>query len=291
MQIITSDRIKALFPPRARDAHKGDFGRLLAITGSRNMSGATYFSAASALRSGVGLLTVATAGENAGRLTAAIPEAMWLPLFTDAEGFLRGAENSERLSAPLERSDAVLIGCGLGLTEGVHDLVQHVLLQARCPIVVDADALNVVAQDCTIIEKVKSPLIFTPHLGEMARLCHCSIAEIQANRESIALSFTQQYPITLVLKGSGTLIADDGHIIQNPTGNPGMSRGGSGDVLAGMVAAFLARGFSPWNAACAGVYLHGLAGDIAAQMYTPEAMLPRDIIASLPKAFAQILSE
>lgn len=286
-ELIWSD-ICAAIPKRKRDAQKGDFGRLLCITGSRNMPGACALSTQAALRSGAGLVTVATAPENPMRLAAAEPEAMWLPLATDEDGFLRNVVNHEPLEMHLHRADAILIGCGLGTTEETRGLVRWVLESAACPVILDADGLNCVTDCIDLSRRMRTDWILTPHPGEMARLTGLSIAAIQTNRKQAAEQFVRKYPVTLALKGAGTLVAQGDCIVKNPTGNPGMSRGGSGDVLAGMIAAFAAQGMSSWDAVCVGVYLHGAAGDLAAQNYSEQAMLPRDLLACLPKVLLKL---
>ncbi len=285
---LTLSQVAKMLPKRRRDAQKGDFGRLLCITGCRNMPGACALSTQAALRSGAGLVTVGTAPENPMRLAAALPEAMWLPLETDADGFLQDAENHVKLLPHLKRANAVLLGCGMGTTEQIRSFVHWVLETATCPVILDADGLNCIAGSIDIDRRTGTDWILTPHPGEMSRLAGISVTAVQAEREKTASAFAAQYPVTLVLKGAGTLVAKDAKICRNPTGNPGMSRGGSGDVLAGMIAALAAQGLSSWDAACAGVYLHGMAGDIAAQKYSEQAMLPRDLIECLPEAFLQL---
>lgn len=289
MEQLTWEQVCAMLPRRKRDAQKGNFGRLLCITGSGNMPGACALSTTAALRSGAGLVTVATAAENPARLASAMPEAMWLPMQTDGDGFLQCQENQAKLAPHLARANAVLLGCGLGVTEHTRALVAWVLEQAACPVVLDADGLNCLGDCISIDRRMGTDWILTPHPGEMARLTGQSIGQIQGNRTACATQFARRYPsVTLVLKGAGTLVAQDSRLAQNPTGNPGMSRGGSGDVLAGMIAALAAQGLSPWEAACAGVYLHGMAGDAAAAQFSEQAMLPRDLLACLPEVFLRL---
>ena len=232
-----------MIPKRKADAQKGDFGRLLCITGSRNMPGACLLSTQAALRGGAGLVTVATAPENPMRLAAAAPEAMWLPLETDEAGFLRSSDqNRKTLEKQLSRANAVLLGCGLGVTEETRRLVHWVLEQTVCPVVLDADGLNCAVSCIELSRRTGKDWILTPHPGEMARLTGRSIPQIQENRVETATQFAAAYPVTLALKGAGTLVAQGSRLAQNPTGNPGMSRGGSGDVLAGLIAAFATQG-------------------------------------------------
>lgn len=256
------------------------------------MPGACLLSTQAALRGGAGLVTVATAPENPMRLAAAAPEAMWLPLETDEAGFLRSSDqNRKTLEKQLSRANAVLLGCGLGVTEETRRLVHWVLEQATCPVVLDADGLNCAVSCIELSRRTGKDWILTPHPGEMARLTGHSIPQIQENRVETATQFAAAYPVTLALKGAGTLVAQGSRLAQNPTGNPGMSRGGSGDVLAGLIAAFAAQGIPSWEAACAGVYLHGLAGDAAAAALSQQAMLPRDLLAYLPQVLVKLEQE
>ena len=185
----------------------------------------------------------------------------------------------------------MLLGCGLGVTEETRRLVHWVLEQAVCPVVLDADGLNCAVSCIELSRRTGKDWILTPHPGEMARLTGHSIPQIQENRVETATQFAAAYPVTLALKGAGTLVAQGSRLAQNPTGNPGMSRGGSGDVLAGLIAAFAAQGIPSWEAACAGVYLHGLAGDAAAAALSQQAMLPRDLLAYLPQVLVKLEQE
>ncbi|MCC8111135.1 MAG: NAD(P)H-hydrate dehydratase [Ruminococcus sp.] len=292
IQTLTLEQLVSMLPRRQRDAQKGNFGRLLCITGSRNMPGACFLSAMGAIRSGAGLVTVATAPENPMRLAAAIPEVMWLSLKTDENGFLLDEPNHEALLPHLEKSSGILLGCGLGVTNETRKLIDWIISQTASqskPLLFDADGLNCIADRIDIDRQTGTDWIFTPHPGEMARLCGKSIGEIQHSRIETAQQFVTAHPITLVLKGAGTLVAQPNRMIRNPTGNPGMSRGGSGDVLAGMIAGLMVQGnISSWNAACIGVYLHGLAGDLAAATHSEQAMLPTDLLVQLPTAFLRL---
>jgi NAD(P)H-hydrate epimerase len=289
MEILHAAAIRSLFPKRKEDAHKGDFGRLLCITGSRRMPGAACMSAQAALRCGVGLMTVATAAENVPILAAQCWESMYLPLRTDEEGFVTWHGNEVVLSEAAAKADAVLVGCGLGLTEETTYLVQQLVQYTKAALILDADGLNAVTFCIDILAERSAPVILTPHAGEMARILHCSVPEVQRNRIGVLHQACQQFPHgVVVLKGHHTLVGQGGNLVQNPTGNPGMSRGGSGDVLAGMIAAFAAQGMSPFDAAKAGVYLHGLAGDLAAHNLGEISMLPRDLIACIPEAFFRL---
>lgn len=281
---ITPQEIKAAFPPRPADAHKGTFGHLLLFCGSYGMAGAAILAAKAALRSGVGLLTVAVPQSVYPIVSNAVPEAVCLPLEETQNGVLSPAATQQLLAA-LDGKSALLIGCGLGLNDETKSAMFALLEQANCPIVLDADGLNALSQHIDTVSAVKVPLILTPHPGEMARLVQSDVAAVQKDRVHIARDFAAKYAVVLALKGHHTVVTDGCTVSVNPTGNAGMATGGSGDVLAGMIASFVAQGISPLTAAKSGVFLHGAAGDMAAKVYTKRGMLPSDLLIFLPKAF------
>jgi NAD(P)H-hydrate epimerase len=185
-------------------------------------------------------------------------------------------------------ADAVLFGCGLGTTERTAQLLSLTLRRASQPVVIDADGLNALGGNIHLLKEARAPLILTPHPGEMARLCGLSVREVQANRAQIAIRFASHHKVCLVLKGHGTLIAaPDGGLILNETGGPGLARGGSGDLLAGMIASLLAQGMTPRAAAACGAFLHGMAADRTAERLSQTAMLPRDVLDDLAGIFAE----
>ena len=184
---------------------------------------------------------------------------------------------------------SVLIGCGLGVSPFAEDLLRLCFTEAEAPLLVDADGINLLSRNIHVLQETKAPVVLTPHPGEMARLTGKAIPEIQGSRLKTARDFAVSHGVTLVLKGSGTIIANsDGPLFLNTTGNPGMAKGGSGDVLAGMAASFAAQGIPTEKAAAAAVFLHGLAGDLCAKELTQSAMLPSDLIEYLPKAFLAV---
>lgn len=279
--------IAACFSKRAADSHKGTYGHLLAVCGSVGMAGAAILSARAALRSGVGLLTVALPASIYPIVSAAVPEAVFLPLPETADGTLSDAALAPLLRA-LRGKAAVLMGCGMGCNASTELLVYELVQQAKTPVILDADGLNAISKHIDVLETVKAPLIMTPHPGEMARLMQTTVEQIQAERVHNATAFAANYAVTVALKGYHTVVADATCCYINPTGNPGMATGGSGDVLAGMIAAFAAQGMSPMNAAKCGVYLHGKAGDMAAAKYSQRAMLPSDMIEQLKDLFLDL---
>lgn len=285
MNWLSWENVCSIFPRRKRDSHKGTFGTLLCITGRDNMPGACALSTLAALRSGAGLVKVATTRNNVSILASQIYESVYLPMQTDNTGGIIWEANQNTLRSAIAQASAILIGCGLGDTAATQQLVRKTIRLANCPIVIDADGLNALAACIDIMQEQKANWILTPHPGEMARLIKSSPSVVQADRVTCALQFCETFSGTLVLKGAGTIVQQGTTCVQNPTGNPGMSRGGSGDVLAGMIASFAAQGIPPYQAACAGVYLHGLAGDLAAEQYSEQAMLPRDLLYCLPQVF------
>ncbi len=275
---------------RERDAHKGCFGTVLIIAGSSSMRGAAAFAALGALRSGAGLVRVASVEKCIDTVSVLAPEATFIELDSDDYGFMLYDSSCEPLSAAMKKATAIVIGCGMGVTPDTIELTKFVTQNAECPVIIDADGINCIAKDIDILMKKRTDIIITPHVGEMARLLNCDTQMISENRLLAAEKYAEQYGITVVLKGGGTVVADSRYTAANHTGNAGMSVGGSGDVLAGIIGSAVAQGCGIFDGACAGVYMHGLAGDIAAQKLSMEAMLPRDIIGNLPDAFG-ILKE
>ena len=268
---------------RPDDAHKGMMGTLLSVCGSYGMAGAGLLSCRAALRSGVGLVKWALPNSLYPIAAASVPESVFLPLKESVDGRI-SADNADFLLS--QSADALLLGCGLSLCGETKELVQRLVTRSEKPMVLDADALNALADDPGLLKYAKAPVIITPHPAEMGRLLGCSAAEVNLDRAKTARGFAARYNAVTVLKGAGTVIAaPDGRTLINRTGNSGMATGGSGDVLAGICASFLAQGKKPFDCAAAAVYVHGLAGDLAAERLGKISMLPSDIINELPNAF------
>ena len=275
---------KAVFN-RPDDANKGTLGSLLCICGCYGMAGAAIMAGKAALRCGLGLLKTALPKSIYPIAAGAIFESVFFPLEETSDGKI-SKSNIDFLLCEAEKSSAVLIGCGLSVCNDTEELVNSFIEICTKPLVLDADALNCVAKNPDILKKAKSPIIITPHPGEMARLVKSTPKAVNENRAEIAADFAKEYSVVTVLKGSGTIIASpDGKILINRTGNSGMATGGSGDVLAGMTGSLLAQGAKPFDAASAAVYLHGLAGDLAAEKLGRISMLPTDLIDEIPQAF------
>ena len=284
-ETITMHMIRPCFAPRPADSHKGTFGRLLSVCGSYRMPGAAARAAEAALRCGVGLC-VAAMPQSAYPLVAShLTEPIFVPLAETGDGTLAKSARAV-LREQAAQADAILIGPGLGRGDGVETVVFDLLEQATCPIILDADGINAVAAHIDRLKTAKTPLILTPHPAEMARLLGTSVEEVQEDRIGAARRLADSFGVTVVLKGHRTIItAPHVGLYENPTGNPGMATGGSGDVLAGMIASFVAQGMDTVSAALCGTYLHGAAGDHAAATLSQHAMLPRDMIGALGELF------
>lgn len=283
---IDRDSLAGFPPKRERDAHKGIFGTVLVISGSSTMRGAAAFAALGALRSGTGHVKVASVERCIDTVASLAPEATYLELNSDSNGFMVFDDNTkEKLLEAMKKSSAVVIGSGMGVTKDTMEILRFVIANSFCPVIIDADGINCIASDIEILVNRKSEVILTPHPGEMARLLNCDAQTINDNRIMVAEKYAEKHGVTVVLKGAGTIVSNKFNTAANHTGNAGMSRGGSGDILSGIIGAIVAQGFSPFDAACAGVYMHGLAGDAAAEKFGQEAMLPRDIIDCISDAF------
>lgn len=285
---LNAKEVKALFPKREMTGHKGSFGTALLICGSRNMIGAAELSAKAALRSGVGMVKVAFPECMYIPMASKMTEAIMLPLEANAEGTL-SQKALPAILEELEKCDCVLIGCGLGLNEDTVKIVSSVIANAKCPVIIDADGINALATDINMLRKAAVPVILTPHPKEMSRLIGVSVENIQADRMAVAVNFAESYLATLVLKGANTIVAggEDGHgIFINSTGNTGLSKGGSGDLLAGLTAGFVAQGIEPFKAAQAAVYIHGYLGESVSEKYSVRGMLPSDMADSLASVMA-----
>ncbi len=285
--VTGEDMVFSSIRRRPRFSNKGTFGRLLCITGSANFPGASALSAMGAMRAGAGITTVATTEKVVSMIAPRIPEATFLPLPENPDGTI-SAEAKEKLLPFVETVDAVLIGCGLGRGKDIAEIVDFVLENAIGTVVLDADGLNCIAENPEVLKKAKKIPIITPHMGEMARLCKAPIPEIIEKRIEIASETAKKYDAIVVLKDSSTIIAEpNGDIYFNSTGNPALSKGGSGDCLAGMIASFAAQGYIETACAVCGVYLHGFAADKAAEELSEYGMLPSDI----PTYLCRILAE
>ena len=281
--LIDNEEIKGLLPIRPVDAHKGNFGKLLILAGSAGMTGAAYLSSLSAYRTGAGLVKLAVPRSCVSSLSQLIPEAVFAAL-PENEGHAVVLDK-QVFKTIINDADAILIGPGLTCNHDTNLIVRELIECCEKPIVFDADALNILAKDKSLLDELRCEAIITPHPAEMARLMGVETAYVQANRIEVAKEFADEYGMTVVLKGAGTVIvSNDGRTSINTTGNEGMATAGSGDVLAGMIVSFLGQGLTPYEAAQAGVYYHGLAGDIAAKGKGTRSLIASDIAANISEA-------
>ncbi len=272
--------IKSVIPKTSADTHKGTFGRLLMFCASRYMTGAGVLAASAALRSGVGLVNIARDEKTLSILQAHLTEPVFSLADTSTE---KGFDALMELS---KKASCMLIGCGLGNDENDKRAVFSLIKNGDCPIILDADGINLVSENIMVLKEAKQVPILTPHPLEFSRLCGKSVGEIQQNRIESAKEFAKQYGCVIVLKGANTVIASpDGRLCINTSGNPGLSKGGSGDVLAGLCASLCCRGLSQFDSACAAVYLHGKAADVLRDEISEMGFLPSD----LPLAIAKLL--
>jgi ADP-dependent NAD(P)H-hydrate dehydratase / NAD(P)H-hydrate epimerase len=282
--LLDEASVREFFPKRKPDAHKGTYGHLVVVAGSLGKSGAAALAGRAALRSGVGLCTVATATSQQPIVASFTMELMTEALVETAAQSI-SFKAKDRILELASQRDAVAVGPGLSLDPESQALARALVAEIDRPMVVDADALSALAGHLDLLDDAPGPRVLTPHPGEMARMLGTTIAEVEADRIETVREFCSRHHVHLVLKGARSVLgAPDGRVFINHTGNPGMATGGSGDVLTGMVGAFLARRFDPLAALQAGCVLHGLAGDLAALGRGEEGLIASDIIEAIPGA-------
>ena len=291
--ILTEDMIREFIPERRAVSHKGTYGRLLNIAGSARYTGAALLSTDAALKMGVGLCTLATPSRVINAIAAAVPETTYVPLAADIDGFIN-AEGAGEATALLSGANytAVSIGCGLGNSEAVARITEYVVKNADCPIIIDADGLNSISGNINVLKENRKGAVITPHPAEFSRLTGKSTEEIQRDRITAAKEFAAEYNTVVVLKGVNTVIAaPTGECFINTTGNAGLAKGGSGDVLTGMIASFIAQGTDIFYGAVLGAYMHGLAADRLAAGRNLFGIMPRDIAGEAARIGINTVSE
>jgi len=289
--LTTAADVQAIWPRRAPDAHKGSCGHALIFAGSLGMTGAAMLSARAALRVGAGLVTVAGPQSLNPILETALPEILTVPL-PETDRASIAATALPHVASLLEWATAVAVGPGLSQHSQTGEFVQGLIATCSRPLVVDADGLNLLAAGERPCFGADRPTILTPHPGEMARLLKRSVREVQADRLAAAREAAATFQALVVLKGARTVIAaPEGRVAINPTGNPGLASGGTGDVLTGIIVGLLAQGVAPWGAAVAGTYLHGLAADLAVDQGCEAALIAGDVVDQLPAAIRGLLGE
>lgn len=282
-----------LLPKREPFSHKGSFGRALLICGSKNMVGCCVLATEGALRSGVGLVTLAFPDCLYTALTSRLTENLFLPLSTNDNGCISD-DNIKSILNACNESDVVMLGCGLGTDSSIKELVKSVVINCEKPLIVDADALNCLSEFNDILFNKKAEILLTPHPGEMARLCGLSISDIEANREEIIIDFCKTYKVNVLLKGHRTLICDSKakNLYINKTGNTGLSKGGAGDLLSGIIA-----GITPsmngnlFDSAVLGAFVHGMSADLLKKEMSEYSILPSDCAKALGKVYSILENE
>ncbi len=275
-----------LLPVRRKDMNKGDCGRVFIVAGSVGMTGAACLCTKATLRSGSGLVTLGTPESVQPIVATALLEAMTLPLPCRDGRLSKDAISviCDKISA----SDVCAVGPGLGNTDDIREIVSAILTK-KIPCVIDADGLNSIAADTDILKTKNCAAVLTPHPGEMSRLTKLSVSEINSDRTGVALRFAKEWDCVVLLKGFETVIASpDGRFCINKTGNCGMASGGMGDVLTGIIASFIGQGCAPYDAACLGAFLHGLAADLAAAEVGEFSLIAGDVIKKLPNAIMKL---
>ncbi|MGD2174841.1 MAG: NAD(P)H-hydrate dehydratase [Candidatus Brocadiaceae bacterium] len=271
-------------PQRPADAHKGDFGRVLVVAGSPGMTGAGCMAALAAQKAGAGLVTLALPASLHAIAEVKLTSAMSRPL-PEGELAVIGEEAVAHVLRWAPDFSVVALGPGVGRADVTVSAVRRLVAELTLPVVVDADGLNALVGATGTLDDASGVRILTPHPGEMARLMECSVADVQKDRREAALRFAREHPVLLALKGAGTVVTDGQGLYVNQTGNPGMATGGTGDVLTGMAAGLLCQGLDHFAALQLAVFVHGLAGDIAARRNGPLSMTAEDVLDCVPAAF------
>lgn len=283
--------IKSMLPVRSRDTHKGSYGKAFIVAGSRGMMGSGIMAATAALRSGAGLVTLGVPESLQIIAEAQVMEIITKDLCDKGKGVL-DPDCIPELMETAQKSSSLLVGPGLTSQESIVRIMAEIISECNTPMVIDADGLNAIARNTSLLKNHKAETIITPHPGEMARLMNCTIPEVQADRTGAAKDFAREFNVVTVLKGYKTVIAlPDGTVHINPNGNPGMATAGSGDVLAGIIAGLLAQGFNASDAAICGVYIHGAAGDAGAEEIGEYGLTAGDIIDKISHTIKNIVEK
>ncbi|HHY47830.1 MAG TPA: NAD(P)H-hydrate dehydratase [Firmicutes bacterium] len=288
INLTTPERVRSWLPRRDPDTHKGNFGRVLVIAGSEGMTGAACLTSMAALRVGCGLVTLGVPKSLHDYMEVKLTEVITKPLPETGSRSIALAGQG-MIEGLLKRNDVLAIGPGMSQDSETVQLVRNVLAGASCPCVVDADGLNALAQDMDIMKVIRAPMVLTPHAGEMARLLGGTSEQVRHNRLEVTRAAAKQWGKVVVLKGARTIVADpSGRVYINPTGNPGMATAGMGDVLTGAIAGLMAQGLLPFEAAIVGVYIHGLAGDLACRALGQMGMVATDVVDRLPASLLAV---
>lgn len=286
--MLTEKEAKELMPKRIKRSNKGTYGKLFVLAGSRGMTGAAYLCSKSAYRTGCGLVYSCIVKSAVNVIQNILPEAVCIPL-EEKDGFVCN-ESIKNLLSQIKNGSALIVGPGLGNNEEVYDVVKNVIVNSEMPMVIDADGLNVLSRNVDILNNIKSIPVITPHPKEMERLIGIPVNEILENTVDVALDFAKKYNCVVLLKDSRTIIANpNGEFYINTRGNSSLAKGGSGDVLTGIIGSLLVQGLKPFESAVLGAYIHGVTGEKAKQIFTPYGALAGDFCDIIPKALQSIL--
>jgi len=282
---MSEEKMNTFGQKRRKDTHKGDYGHLFILGGSPGLTGAVCMAGTAAMRSGCGLATIGIPEGLNVIIETKLTEVMSFPLPETREGTFSVQAAQPSLEFIRESADAVLIGPGISTCRETAEFVRIIVGRTEKPLIIDADAIKIIAGSKSLLRKSRARIILTPHPGEMSYLTGISVRDIQKKREETAKSFAAEYGVVIILKGHHTVVTDGKHTRVNLTGNPGMATAGAGDVLAGIVGSFVAQGYGAFESAGYGTYIHGLAGDVAAREVGETSLIATDIIEKLPRAF------
>lgn len=286
--LISGSEIARLFTPRGLNTHKGTYGRVFVVAGSEGMTGAAALTSLAVIKSGAGLVILGIPESLNPIMEVKLTEVMTKPLPETSQKTV-GLKAEDIILKTLDQMNVFIFGPGLSTHPEVAYLFEKIIGKIQIPMVLDADGLNIIAEKPQLLKEAKCPVIITPHPGELARIRKVSIGQIQKNRVKVAEETAREFGVIVVLKGNKTIIAEPGgNVYINPTGNPGMATGGTGDVLTGIIGGLIAQGFEPVLAAQAGVYLHGLAGDFAAREKGQRGLIAGDILEKLPHTIKEL---
>ncbi len=286
--MISVQDISARFPKRLPDTHKGDYGHVLVVAGSAGYTGAAYLASQAAMVSGSGLVTLVAGRGIYPIMASKLTEVMVKP-FLDTKDLSLGLLAEKEILNFADKCNAAVLGPGISQNKETQHLVRNLVSKLSMPMVIDADGINALKGSVDILHRTGKVPVLTPHPVELAGLVNKVVSEIQADRKEVAKAFANQYNTVLVLKGHATVVASpDGAVYVNDTGNAGMASGGIGDVLAGMIGAFIAQGMTQFDAAVLGVYMHGLAGDLAAREKGMVSLIATDLLNKLPEALKSL---
>ncbi|MCX7710267.1 MAG: NAD(P)H-hydrate dehydratase [Clostridia bacterium] len=291
VNMIQGESVAQMIPDRSSNSNKGNFGRIFIVSGSVGMTGAGCLTAGAALRTGAGLVYLGVPSILSSVYDACLLEAVTIPLEDEGRGSL-SKQCTQQVLQHVQRTTVSAVGPGLSVNEEIVEIIRAIIENSEKPLILDADALNAISKDVSVLSKRKAEMVITPHPGEMARLAGISIEEVQNNRIKTAVEFSVKWGITTVLKGARTIVAHpDGSVYINTTGNSGMATGGTGDVLTGMIAGLVGQGMEPCDAAVAGVYLHGMAGDRAAASKGEHGMIAGDLVNEIPFVIKELVKK